>query len=132
MKIISQETVYTLCALFDLPEPGDYCINWAHEVEIAPERILPVLEQYDRDFLDQDERLCLMDFLLNSLEEAVRNNAEPDGVWPKFVSLLIIDAAELKDLIDYWSCWDHADTEIEDAFAITPRMREVAKKITNM
>lgn len=130
MRITSYETIYTLCGMFDLPEPEDFSINWAHEYSISPDRIPVILEDYDVDFLNEDERFGLMDFLLNSVEFFLRKGIEPSGLWDKMVSAMKSDPSITRELIDYWSCPDYSDDEMEDAFIIAPRMRFLAKEIS--
>jgi hypothetical protein len=72
-----------------------------------------------------------MALLLESLNDAVEDNQEPAGCWSEFAQLLKRDFAIHQWLVRYWSCWGHSESEMENAFAITPRMRQIAVEMND-
>lgn len=89
-------------------------------------RVEEFSETYDRLDLARDERFALMELIVASYDDRVRENTEAPGFdW--------IGAALSKDFaihfhtVRYWSCLDH---EIEDAFRVAPRMRAVYRSCT--
>jgi len=123
-KYPTLEAIKSICDKYDLAPPEQFSQDWEHEAS-DPKKLPAVLRGYEQNDLDNEEKFALGAFILTSFDEAYTQGIEPEDAWEKISNFLKKDRLIHQHSIHYWCSWDHSEDEIDDAFAITPLMREL-------
>jgi len=117
----------SLAARFGLPY-DDHDQDWEWQIADA-RRFREFLFVYQSEPLDADERLSLMEILIQCVDDMGSGDAF-DAAWRQIEPLLLRDAALLCATITYWSGQDIDDSDTGDAqFNVTAHMRRVLNRV---
>lgn len=126
MSYSQRKAIETLCQDLGLPRYDRFTQDW--EYELAEEfRTVAWLKKYIGAYQNQaygeQERQVLMKLLLDSLNDGIESGDSAfELLWNDVALLLSRDRELHKQLIEHWSL---GTEPLEDAFAITPRIREL-------
>lgn len=127
-KYLSNQAIDILAEKYNLEKPDAFSQDWILEV-CDTSRVEEWIKSYEKTGNNNDEKFALMALILCSFNEALDDDQFSEQAWNRIASLLIRDSFIQQHWIHYWCSWDHSDNDLEDAFALTPRMREL--KLSN-
>jgi hypothetical protein len=85
------------------------------------------MEAYGRPEYDDPERRVLLDLIIDIVNDLYEEDSHAGALqWKAVADLVVSRPAAHRDQIEYWSVMDHA---LEDAFAITPLVRELRARL---
>ena len=99
--------------------------DWEYEVA-DPNRIEDFLEFYINNKLDTVEKRILIKLLLESYNDYVGEKGFNLDYTKKIKKILERERTLCEDIIQVWLC---VGEELEDAFYITPAIREIARDV---
>ncbi len=100
--------------------------DWAIEVADAA-RLSTFLDHLEQASLDADERDHLLELIVASLDEQVRQAGEDDLLCQRVARHLLAAFERYRHLVEYWAC---AASPTTAGFAITPFMRRLLVSAT--
>ena len=95
--------------------------DWQYEVADAA-RVEEFLIYYENNCLSLNEKITLMELILESYNDYVTGNSENPVVSERLCQVLQKESKLFSNTIEYWSC---GNDDLEDCFAITPLVRKV-------
>lgn len=122
-QYVTKEAVEGLVRKINLPMPGRYSQDWEYEVSDSS-RVAEFLSFYENIALNKEEKFALMIIIISSYNDAIVEEKTEESIAERIKYLLLNDADIHKNTIFYWALLDEDD--LEDCFAITSFMREVA------
>lgn len=105
----------------DLNIEGIECQDWEY-TSADESRIEEFINYYFKNNLGDIEKFTLMILIISSCDDAIGNGILEEKSWEKVKSILIDERSIHMNTIEYWAC---LDSDIEDAFNITPLIRLV-------
>lgn len=120
-RYVTGEAVRGLVSKLALPAPDAFSQNWEHEIDCT-DRLHELIEAYGQRLdLTGDERFLLMKVILSSFDELLGRMEASEDHWTRIEGILRSNWSLHECTIQYWCVWDNA--QIEDCFAVTPRLR---------
>lgn len=104
-----------------------YYEDWEY-INADKTRINEFIDYYCSNNLNDIEKFTLMILIISSCDDAVRTDSLEKKTWENIKRILITEKDIHLSTIEYWSCFEKS---IEDAFYITPLVREVIEGIMN-
>ncbi len=125
MKHPTKASIQGLAEKLGLPPPDDFSQDWEYEVADAC-AVADLLDAYqNRADLSDEERFTLMRTIIESMNDALSAGMDTPHLHT-LKRVLLEDYALHCDTLDHWADWDQK--VIEDAWDITPIVREIIKK----
>ncbi len=124
---ISDASISVIAGATGLPLPDAYSQDW--EYEVADSAILErVFDLYKNRQWTDEEKFTLMTLMIGAFDDALWTDPVwAEGFWPDMEGWFCCDAELLAYILFYWALWETED--LDDAFPITPRMRELCRKL---
>lgn len=122
MPSVTRASIDGLVHKLGLPEQGDYNQDWEYEIASADIAVQLLMDYTQRDDLTDDEKFTLMHTILESINDFISAQASDFPLMDLFKTIVSQDYALHKETFDYWACWELV---LEDAFTITPIIREI-------
>ncbi|SFF11302.1 hypothetical protein SAMN04487969_11480 [Paenibacillus algorifonticola] len=122
-RYVTRSAVEGLVEKMKLPAPGEFTQDWEYEVADST-RIGEFLHAYENMDLNLEEKFALMIIIVESYNDAILGNKVEENMAELIKYHLIRDINIHINTIYYWAKLDEDD--IENVFAITPFMRELA------
>lgn len=120
----TRSAINSLAKRFGLPN-GEFSQDWEHEVA-DPARLHEFLSAYETQRLDEDERFCLMEIIIQSFEDS-DSEVGTSPEWLRIEKLLRANTRLHAYTLWYWACFD---LTVEDAWRVSPAMRTVIREHT--
>ena len=120
-----REAVKKIAANLNLKGGDKHSQDWEYEVA-DPNRIEDFLEYYINNKLDTVEKRILIKLLLESYNDYVGEKGCNLDYTKKIKKILERERTLCEDIIQVWLC---VGEELEDAFYITPAIREIARDV---
>lgn len=122
--------INVLCKDLKLPKGDSYTQDWVYELpeEYRTEEWLDkYIVAYSNSNYSEQEKNLLMSLMLDIINDFLIEKSERQSVLiDKVLKLLLANYQQHRQLIEYWSL----DSEpLEDCFELTPKIREITKKI---
>lgn len=121
------DAIKRLCIDLGLPAGDAFTQDWEYEL---PEEFRSAawlqrfLVAYERAEYGPAEKQVIMTLLLDCLNDGIAaGDASIERLWDRVAPLLSADLALHSSLVEHWSL---PGEPLEDAFAITPRVRSLA------
>ena len=109
-----------LAKRFDLPTTDRFPQDWEHCVA-DPRRLREFLSAYETLSLDEDERFCLLEIILQSFEDSDGEvGSSPD--WQR-IEQILKDNFELHAYTIWY--WANFDATLEDSWGVSQPMRKL-------
>ncbi|WP_099519288.1 hypothetical protein [Paenibacillus sp. BIHB 4019] len=122
-RYVTRSAVEGLVEKIKLPPPGEFTQDWEYEVSYFS-KIGEFLHAYESMDLNLEEKFALMIIIVESYNDAISGNKAEENIAELIKYHLIRDVNIHINTICYWAKLDEDD--IENVFAITPFMREIA------
>ncbi len=120
-----REAVKKIVANLNLKGGDKHSQDWEYEAA-DPDRIEDFLKFYINNKLDAVEKRILVKLLLESYNDYVGENGFNLDYTKRIKKILEKEKALCEDIIRVWLC---EGEELEDAFYITPVIREIVKNV---
>ncbi|MFC3803465.1 hypothetical protein [Cohnella sp. GCM10012308] len=121
MNFITRQAIESLNEKLRLPKVDQNSQDWEYEVADS-NRVNEFISFYETAVLDQDEKFALMNLIISSFDDALREAKDHDGTWDRIKNHLARDLVLHRNTILYWSL---EEEEPENCFYITPYMRQI-------
>ena len=119
-----------VCEDLGVPAPDSYTQDWAYELPEAyrtEDYFNRYLGAYKGPGYGAAEKHLVMQLMLDIANDSMANNMDAGkAMWAALRSLLQQDHVLHTDLIEHWAL---VDEPIEDAFALTPFVRELREEL---
>ncbi|HTN89449.1 MAG TPA: hypothetical protein VL242_37490 [Sorangium sp.] len=119
------ESIRRVCSDLGLPEGNSYTQDWAYELpeEFRTEVVFyKYIDAYDNPTYGDPERHLLMDLLLDIANDLLQQDENVgEKAWYALANILHMRPDLHRNQIEYWAV---AGEDLEDAFALTPLVRE--------
>ncbi|WP_338552427.1 hypothetical protein [Paenibacillus sp. KS-LC4] len=122
-KYVTRSAVEGLVEKIKLPSPSEYTQDWEYEVADS-NRVAEFLHAYENMDLNLEEKFALMIIIIESYNDAISENKTEKNIAALIKYHLTKDINIHINTIYYWAKLDEMD--IENVFAITPFIREIA------
>ncbi|MGK3963949.1 hypothetical protein WMF38_07180 [Sorangium sp. So ce118] len=123
------EAIRKICFDLSLPEGNSYTQDWAHELpeEFRTEAAFyKYMNAYTNPTYDDPERHLLMDLALDVANDLLQQDENVGKkAWHALTNILRMRPDLHRNQIEYWAL---AGEDLEDAFALTPLVREFCKE----
>ena len=119
-----------VCEDLGVPAPDSYSQDWAYELPEAyrtEDYFSRYLDAYQRPSYGAAEKHLLMQLMLDIANESIAHESDTgQSMWTALRSLLQQDHVLHTELIEHWAL---VDEPLEDAFALTPLVRELRDEL---
>lgn len=120
-----RKAIKKIAANLNLKDDDKHSQDWEYEVA-DPNRIEDFWQFYMNNKLDTVEKRIIIKLLLESYNDYIGENGFKLDYTKKIKKILEKEKTLCEDIIRVWSC---EEEKLEDAFYITPIVREIAKNI---
>ncbi|AKT43559.1 hypothetical protein [Chondromyces crocatus] len=115
-----------LCADLGLPEGGPYTQDWAYELpeEFRSEaHFYRYVDAYQNAAYGDLERQVLVELTLDVVNDLMqRDGGTGEAAWSTLATVIRRHPGLHRDQVEYWASFD---ADLEDAFTLTPLVREL-------
>ncbi|AZK48573.1 hypothetical protein [Paenibacillus lentus] len=122
-EYVTKSAIEGLVKKIKLPAPDEFSQDWEYEVADSS-RITEFLYAYENIELNKEERFALMIIIISSFNDAIVEGKAEAELASVIRYHLLQDINIHKNTIYYWSMLD--EDELEDCYAVTSFMREIA------
>ncbi|MCR8630880.1 hypothetical protein [Paenibacillus radicis (ex Xue et al. 2023)] len=123
-QYITKEAIEMLDEKLNLAVRDKYSQDWQYEVS-DPSRVSEFILFYEDAILNNEEKFALMSLIISSLDDALEEGYEISGLWGKISHHLVNEIKIHYNTIQYWALLEE---DLDNCFAVTPLIRDVAKK----
>jgi hypothetical protein len=125
------DAIDTICRDLNLPSGGAYCQDWAYELPDefrTSQWASKYMHAYENVLYGNEERKLLIKLILDITNDLLETDHESAiNVWLTTKAILRRDSLLHQDKFAYWAS---ADVSLEDAFALTPLMRDLCDELS--